>query len=68
LVFVHYEKAISEFPGSYKIINYETALRLRDKYTWINREGDMDEPGLREAKLRYHPDRFVKAFLVNTSL
>jgi len=67
-VLIHYEKGLSEYPGIYKIINNETALRLRTRYTWINREGDMDEPGLREAKQRYHPGRFVKAYTVNTSL
>jgi len=67
-VLVHYEKGLTTYPGIYKIINHETALILKNRYFWINREGDMDEPGLRESKLRYHPVKFVKAYLVNTSL
>ena len=64
LVEHHFEKGLSNYPGIYKIINKETARELRGKVTWINRESDMDVPGLREAKLRYHPEYFVKAYYI----
>lgn len=61
---IHFEKGLPEYPGIYKIINKETAQELREKAEWINRESDMGEAGLREAKLRYHPDFFVKAYYI----
>jgi len=64
-VLVHYEKGLRTLPGIYKIINHETALILKNRYIWINRESDMNEPGLRESKLRYHPEKYVKAYLIN---
>ncbi|MCZ9311775.1 MAG: phosphatidylglycerol lysyltransferase domain-containing protein [Methanocorpusculum sp.] len=61
---VHFEKGFVRYEGIYKIINQETAKLLRRKYTWINRESDMDVPGLREAKLRYHPEHCAKAWYI----
>lgn len=61
---IHYEKGLVQYPGVYKIINRETARTLESRITWINREGDVDVAGLREAKLRYHPEFFVKAYYV----
>ena len=61
---VHFEKGFVRYKGIYKIINQETAKTLRDRYTWINREFDMDVPGLREAKLRYHPEHCAKAWYI----
>ncbi len=59
---VHFEKGLPDCEGIYKAINQETALRLRDTYTYINRESDMGVPGLREAKSRYHPHHMVEAW------
>ncbi|HJJ35963.1 MAG TPA: phosphatidylglycerol lysyltransferase domain-containing protein [Methanocorpusculum sp.] len=67
VVMVHYEKGLQKYPGIYKIINLETAKFLKNRYKIINRESDVDDPGLREAKLRYHPDLFIKAYLLRTS-
>ncbi|HJJ54560.1 MAG TPA: phosphatidylglycerol lysyltransferase domain-containing protein [Methanocorpusculum sp.] len=67
VVMVHYEKGLQKYPGIYKIINLETAKYLKNRYKIINRESDVDNPGLREAKLRYHPDFFIKAYLIKTS-
>ncbi len=61
---IHFEKGLKDYPGIYKIINKETALKLLGKVKWINRESDMNVPGLREAKLRYHPEFFVKAYYI----
>lgn len=61
---VHFEKGFVRYKGIYKIINQETAKTLRDRYTWINRESDMDVPGLREAKLRYHPEHCANAWYI----
>ncbi len=61
---IHFEKGFVHYKGIYKIINQETARHLRDRYTWINRESDLDVPGLREAKLRYHPDHCARAWYI----
>ncbi|HJJ93053.1 MAG TPA: phosphatidylglycerol lysyltransferase domain-containing protein, partial [Methanocorpusculum sp.] len=55
---------LAQYPGIYKIINKETARNLLGKVKWINRESDMEVAGLREAKLRYHPEHFVKAYYI----
>ncbi len=61
---IHFEKGLSQYKGIYKVINQETAKSLLGKYSWINRESDMDVPGLREAKLRYHPEKCAKIWYI----
>ncbi|MDR3102390.1 MAG: phosphatidylglycerol lysyltransferase domain-containing protein [Methanocalculaceae archaeon] len=61
---IHIEKAVVRYRGIYKIINQETAKELRGRYDWINREGDVDVLGLREAKLRYHPAYCAMAWYI----
>ena len=59
---VHYEKADVDFEGIYKVINQETAHRLKDHYGFINREHDLGVPGLRKAKERYRPHHMVEVY------
>ena len=59
---VHFEKGLPDCEGIYKAINNEAATRLARKYTYINRESDLGVAGLREAKMRYHPDHMVEVF------
>ena len=61
---IHFEKGITQYKGIYKVINQETAKLLLGRYEWINRESDMDVPGLREAKLRYHPQKCAKTWYI----
>ncbi|MDU9376759.1 hypothetical protein McpSp1_13860 [Methanocorpusculaceae archaeon Sp1] len=61
---IHFEKGFVKYKGIYKIINQETAKCLRAKCEWVNRESDMDVPGLREAKMRYHPNHCAKAWYI----
>lgn len=51
----HVEKALYDVSGAYNIINREMARRFCTGYKYINRENDVDEEGLREAKLSYQP-------------
>mgnify|MGYP002737047281 CR=1 FL=1 len=60
---VHFEKAFSDLPGAYPLINREFARWLRERHPglrWLNREDDMGLEGLRRAKSSYHPDRMVE--------
>lgn len=54
---VHFEKAIGSYAtnGAYTAINQHFASTIPE-YTYINREEDIGLPGLRAAKLSYHPD------------
>lgn len=59
---VHFEKGLPDCEGIYKAINAETAYYAKDRFRFINRESDMGVPGLREAKMRYHPHHMVEVW------
>jgi uncharacterized protein len=59
---VHFEKGLPDCEGIYKAINTETAARLANNFTYINRESDLGVAGLREAKMRYHPHHMVEVY------
>lgn len=59
---VHIEKANPAVPGIYAMINQEFCRHSWSKVPWINREQDLGVPGLRMAKMSYHPQRLVEKF------
>ncbi len=59
---VHFEKANPDIPGLYGVINQEFCRNEWSAVPFINREQDLGEPGLRKAKLSYHPVRLVEKF------
>ena len=59
---VHFEKALEEFKGIYQFINQSFAASLPAQYTHINREQDLGDEGLRQAKMTYRPCGFVRKF------
>ena len=61
---VHFEKGMPDCEGIYKEINAETAEVLKKDFMYINRESDLGVTGLREAKMRYHPDHMVEVYSV----
>ena len=61
-VVVHYEKGSPDYDGIYKAINNETAIYLQDKFKFINRESDMGQAGLRQAKMSYRPEKLIKVY------
>ena len=59
---IHYEKASPDYVGIYKAINQEAARILQKKFMYINRESDMNIPGLRRAKKSYRPNHMIKVY------
>lgn len=59
---VHFEKGLPDCKGIYRAINAETAKLLSKDYIYINRESDLGVEGIREAKMRYHPDHMVEVY------
>jgi len=61
---IHFEKAVlaEEFKGIYQFINQAFASILPERYETLNREQDLGDPGLRQAKESYHPVGFVKKY------
>jgi hypothetical protein len=57
---LHFEKAIDEYKGIYQAINQFFAASLPPECIYINREQDLGDEGLRQAKLTYRPCGFVK--------
>ena len=59
----HVEKALYDVTGAYNIINREMARAFCGGCRWINREDDVGEEGLRQAKLSYNPARLEPKWL-----
>ncbi|ULQ59014.1 phosphatidylglycerol lysyltransferase domain-containing protein [Brucepastera parasyntrophica] len=62
---VHFEKARVDYRGAYQVINMEYALSLPESVEFINREQDLGNEGMRQAKMTYRPCGFVKKYRVN---
>lgn len=52
---IHIEKAYADLHGAYPMINQQFLEHEVSGYTYVNREDDAGEEGLRKAKLSYHP-------------
>lgn len=65
---IHFEKASLEYNAAYQVINHEFLVHEGDAYKFVNREEDMGDPGLRDAKMSYHPCGFVKKYHVKIEL
>lgn len=63
---IHFEKGMSSYKGIYQAINNFFAKEIADtvKITYLNREQDLDDPGLRKAKESYNPVEYVKKHTV----
>jgi hypothetical protein len=64
MAIIHIEKANTDYPGLYAMINQQTAENVFCDVRYLNREEDMGIPGLRRAKESYHPCRMVRKFIV----
>ncbi len=61
---IHIEKADPAVRGSYAAINQQFLEHAWSGVPYVNREQDLGEPGLRTAKLSYHPVRLVEKFRI----
>ena len=52
---VHIEKAYADVRGAYTAINQQFLEHEVSEYPYVNREEDMGDEGLRQAKLSYRP-------------
>jgi hypothetical protein len=56
------EKALPDYEGAYPMINQQFLKRQISDYTYVNREEDLGEEGLRKAKLSYHPLKLISKY------
>ncbi len=61
---VHFEKAFPEIQGAYPMINREFVRNELQEYTYVNREEDLGDEGLRKAKLSYRPIRLIQKCMI----
>ncbi|MBN1242261.1 MAG: DUF2156 domain-containing protein [Spirochaetales bacterium] len=64
---IHFEKAVDSFKGIYQYVNQAFASALPAEIVTLNREQDLGEEGLRQAKLTYRPNGFVMKYRVYPS-
>lgn len=62
---VHFEKAINDYKGVFQTINQLTAQNLDPNIIFINREQDLGDSGLRQAKLTYKPCKMINKYTVH---
>jgi hypothetical protein len=61
---VHFEKGVEDYKGIYQFINQAFAQALPNYFKSINREQDLGDDGLRQAKMTYRPNAFVNKYRV----
>jgi hypothetical protein len=59
---VHFEKGLERYKGIYQFVNHAFAASLTENITHINREQDLGDEGLRQAKMTYRPSGFVRKY------
>jgi len=59
---VHFEKGLEKYKGIYQFINQIFASSLPEYFIHINREQDLGDAGMRQAKMTYRPSGFVRKY------
>lgn len=59
---LHFEKAFSRIKGLYQYFDNQCARLLFKSYVFINKESDMNIPGLAKAKRSYYPVMRIKSY------
>ncbi|MEE4136901.1 MAG: DUF2156 domain-containing protein, partial [Desulforhopalus sp.] len=65
---IHFEKALSRYKGIYQFVNQAFASIIPEFYSTINREQDLGDEGLRQAKHSYRPIGYVTKYLARQNL
>ena len=60
---VHVEKALRDYQGAYTAVNTEFVKSLGGKFTYINREEDTGDEGLRRSKESYYPVMLLEKYV-----
>jgi len=68
MIIIHFEKGCPMYKGAYQAINQLFLKNDAADYQWVNREQDIGDPGLRKAKLSYHPSFFLKKYFVSVDM
>lgn len=59
---VHFEKGLTGYKGIYQAMNLQFAAHAGEGFKWLDRAQDLDEEGLRQAKMTYMPAGFLHKF------
>ncbi len=60
---VHFEKGLDQYKGIYQFMNRDFVASLPESCRYINREQDLGDEGLRQAKMTYRPSCFVRKYI-----
>ncbi len=58
----HFQKALASVKGLYQYFDKMCAKLLFKEYKYINKESDMDIPGIAQAKKSYHPVMMIRSY------
>jgi hypothetical protein len=64
-VVIHFEKGDTQYKGVYQAINQMFIAHSAQNFLTVNREQDLNDEGLRKAKLSYHPVEFLRKYRVS---
>ena len=68
-LFVHIEKANTEYSGIYqKLVQCFAREFVNENVRYINREEDVGDPGLRKSKMSYRPLKLLEKYTVRVNL
>ena len=59
---LHFEKAFANIKGLYQFFDNLCAKRLLNGCKYINKESDMDVPGIARSKKSYHPVMMIRSY------
>ena len=62
---LQFEKAFENIKGLYQFFDRECISRLFAEYEYVNKESDMEVPGLAKSKKSYHPIKRVRSYQLN---
>lgn len=61
---VHFEKGLASFKGAYQYVARAMAQNLDESVVYMNREQDLGDEGLRQAKMTWRPSHFIQKYKV----